>query len=218
MVAALIVRGWRSAVAATPPAGYRCCATLSWPKPFTLLCISSPALTGKSKDLARETGTSRSVFAERFSTTRALSYCMRLAVHISDEGQTLEKVAFRLGYSSLAAFSRAFKRITGKAPGRPWRDGAVTRRSSHLGYALLFFCQFAHGLSPALAYWRSLNRRGSRYRGLQLLLRATAFAVKFEARFDARVALKTVDLDPFCQLGPAILCHRALSKASRVTP
>lgn len=33
------------------------------------------------------------------------------------EGQTLEKVAFRLGYQSLAAFSRAFKRITGQPPG-----------------------------------------------------------------------------------------------------
>jgi AraC-like DNA-binding protein len=43
---------------------------------------------------------------------------MRLAAqYISDEGLPLEKVAFRLGYSSLAAFSRAFKRITGKAPG-----------------------------------------------------------------------------------------------------
>ena len=43
---------------------------------------------------------------------------MRLAVqYISHEGQALEKVAFRLGYSSHAAFSRAFKRITGKAPG-----------------------------------------------------------------------------------------------------
>ena len=32
-------------------------------------------------------------------------------------GQALEKVAFRLGYQSLAAFSRAFKRITGQPPG-----------------------------------------------------------------------------------------------------
>ncbi|SSN63090.1 AraC family transcriptional regulator [Klebsiella pneumoniae] len=43
---------------------------------------------------------------------------MRLAVqYITHEGQALEKVAFSLGYQSLAAFSRAFKRITGQPPG-----------------------------------------------------------------------------------------------------
>ncbi|PVW61731.1 AraC family transcriptional regulator, partial [Klebsiella pneumoniae] len=43
---------------------------------------------------------------------------MRLAVqYITHEGQALETVAFSLGYQSLAAFSRAFKRITGQPPG-----------------------------------------------------------------------------------------------------
>ena len=43
---------------------------------------------------------------------------MRLAVqYITHEGQALEKVAFSLGYQSRAAFSRAFKRITGQPPG-----------------------------------------------------------------------------------------------------
>ncbi|MEH8813056.1 AraC family transcriptional regulator, partial [Klebsiella pneumoniae] len=37
--------------------------------------------------------------------------------YITHEGQALEKVAFSLGYQSLAAFSRAFKRITGQPPG-----------------------------------------------------------------------------------------------------
>ncbi|WP_152525471.1 helix-turn-helix domain-containing protein, partial [Franconibacter helveticus] len=37
--------------------------------------------------------------------------------YISEARQPLESVAFELGYSSLAAFSRAFKRITGKSPG-----------------------------------------------------------------------------------------------------
>ena len=77
------------------------------------------------RSLAREAGISRSVFAERFlsatGTTPArylTELRMRLAVqYISHEGQALEKVAFRLGYSSHAAFSRAFKRIIGKAPG-----------------------------------------------------------------------------------------------------
>lgn len=75
--------------------------------------------------LAREAGTSRSVFAERFlaatgsSPARYLTELrMRLAVqYISEARQPLESVAFELGYSSLAAFSRAFKRIVGKSPG-----------------------------------------------------------------------------------------------------
>lgn len=42
---------------------------------------------------------------------------MRLAVqYITHEGRA-GKVAFSLGYQSLAAFSRAFKRITGQPPG-----------------------------------------------------------------------------------------------------
>jgi AraC-like DNA-binding protein len=43
---------------------------------------------------------------------------MRLAIqYIRHEHQPLETVALRLGYGSLAAFSRAFKRIVGQAPG-----------------------------------------------------------------------------------------------------
>lgn len=77
------------------------------------------------EDLAREAGLSRSLFAERFlaatGTTPArylTELRMRLAVqYIPHEGQALETVAFSLGYQSLAAFSRAFKRITGQPPG-----------------------------------------------------------------------------------------------------
>ena len=51
---------------------------------------------------------------------------MRLAVqYITHEGQALEKVAFSLGYQSLAAFSRAFKRITGQPPGGTARHGTL---------------------------------------------------------------------------------------------
>jgi AraC-like DNA-binding protein len=43
---------------------------------------------------------------------------MRLAIqYIRHENQPIETVALRLGYGSLAAFSRAFKRIIGHAPG-----------------------------------------------------------------------------------------------------
>ena len=76
-------------------------------------------------ELAKEAGTSRSVFAERFlaaTGTTPAKYLselrMRLAIqYIRHEHQPIETVALRLGYGSLAAFSRAFKRIVGHAPG-----------------------------------------------------------------------------------------------------
>jgi AraC-like DNA-binding protein len=64
-------------------------------------------------------------FADRFQVTigmTPLRYVtelrMRLASQwLSLEGLPIEEVAQRLGYTSQAAFSRAFKRVTGKTPG-----------------------------------------------------------------------------------------------------
>ena len=75
--------------------------------------------------MASEMGVSRSVFAERFvALTKATpqqyltNLRMRLASQwISREKLPLDEVADRLGYASVAAFSRAFKRTTGKSPG-----------------------------------------------------------------------------------------------------
>ena len=124
VVAALIVRGWVACGCGNANGWVQ---VLRDPKLARAIYAmhQQPGVNWKVEELAREAGTSRSVFAERFlaatGTTPArylTELRMRLAVqYISDEGQTLEKVAFRLGYSSLAAFSRAFKRITGKAPG-----------------------------------------------------------------------------------------------------
>ncbi len=75
------------------------------------------------EDLAREAGLSRSLFAERFlaatGTTPArylTELRMRLAVqYITHEGRAgKSRLQPRV---SLAAFSRAFKRITGQPPG-----------------------------------------------------------------------------------------------------
>lgn len=76
-------------------------------------------------ELAAETGTSRSVFAERFHAVTGvtpLRYAaelrMRLATQWLGSGQmAIDAVAHRLGYASQAAFSRAFKRVTGHPPG-----------------------------------------------------------------------------------------------------
>lgn len=76
-------------------------------------------------ELAAESHTSRSVFAGRFSDTIGvppLRYVAELRMRLANqlliqERLSIETVAQRLGYTSQAAFSRAFKRITGQSPG-----------------------------------------------------------------------------------------------------
>jgi AraC-like DNA-binding protein len=86
-------------------------------------------------ELAAEMGSSRSVFAERFLAVTGMTphryvteLRMRLAAQwIGRERQPIESVAFRLGYGSAAAFSRAFKRIHGYPPGalRQQREAGI---------------------------------------------------------------------------------------------
>jgi AraC-like DNA-binding protein len=76
-------------------------------------------------ELAAEMGSSRSVFAERFQAVTGqtpLRYVtelrMRLAAEwIGRDRMPIDAAAQRLGYGSQAAFSRAFKRVTGQSPG-----------------------------------------------------------------------------------------------------
>ncbi|CAH0289123.1 RCS-specific HTH-type transcriptional activator RclR [Pseudomonas sp. Bi70] len=76
-------------------------------------------------ELAAQSHVSRSVFAQRFQATigvpplrYATELRMRLASQLlSSEKLSIETVAQRLGYTSQAAFSRAFKRINGQPPG-----------------------------------------------------------------------------------------------------
>lgn len=124
VVAALIVRGWVEA---------GCGNATGWVQVLRDPRLSQaiyamhqqPGVNWSVAELAREAGTSRSVFAERFlaaTGTTPAKYLselrMRLAVqYIGQEQQPIETVALRLGYGSVAAFSRAFKRIVGKSPG-----------------------------------------------------------------------------------------------------
>ena len=86
-------------------------------------------------DLAREAGTSRTVLAERFNDVLGqapieyvTSWRMQLAAERMRTGtDSLAVIAGDVGYDSEAAFNRAFKRVTGVAPGR-WRDGAKSAR------------------------------------------------------------------------------------------
>jgi AraC-like DNA-binding protein len=76
-------------------------------------------------ELATEMGSSRSVFAERFLSMTGMTPVryltelrMRLAAQwIASDRIPIEITAHRLGYGSQAAFSRAFKRVMGHAPG-----------------------------------------------------------------------------------------------------
>lgn len=76
-------------------------------------------------EMAAAMDSSRSVFAERFLAVTGMTPLryltelrMRLAAQwIGHDREPIEAVAFRLGYGSLAAFSRAFKRIVGRPPG-----------------------------------------------------------------------------------------------------
>ena len=82
--------------------------------------------------LARLAGLSRSGFAERFTEMVGqppMHYLalwrMQLASRLLADGKPVAAVASAVGYGSEAAFSRAFKKLVGQAPGT-WRSAAGT--------------------------------------------------------------------------------------------
>jgi len=87
-------------------------------------------------ELAAEMGSSRSVFAERFLAVTGLTPVryvtelrMRLAAQwIGRERVSIDDAAYRLGYGSQAAFSRAFKRVMGHPPGAARGEAAAPGR------------------------------------------------------------------------------------------
>ena len=89
-----------------------------------------PARKWTVEDLARAVGSSRSVLAERFTALLGrppMDYvvCWRIqlaADRLRNGRDAIPIIAAEVGYESEAAFSRAFKRVTGISPGR-WRDG-----------------------------------------------------------------------------------------------
>lgn len=81
--------------------------------------------------LAAEVGVSRSALAHRFTTLLGespmhylINWKMQLAQrYLVQSNMTVKQIAFKLGYESDAAFSRAFKRCTGDPPAS-WRRRA----------------------------------------------------------------------------------------------
>lgn len=124
VVAALIVRGWVTG---------GCGSATGWLSALQdprlgraiLMMHKHPGKNWTVATLANEANQSRSVFAQRFLLATGLSPLryltalrMRLAfLSLSREHQPVEVVASQLGYGSLAAFSRAFKRSVGLSPG-----------------------------------------------------------------------------------------------------
>lgn len=91
-----------------------------------------PAQAWTLEDLAREAGMSRSVLADRFMQIVGLppmhylaQWRMQVAARLLADGSTkVSAVALEVGYASEAAFSRAFKKMTGVAPAK-WRASGI---------------------------------------------------------------------------------------------
>ncbi|MEZ5934722.1 MAG: AraC family transcriptional regulator [Alphaproteobacteria bacterium] len=94
--------------------------------PALALMHADPSRPWHLTELAQAVGMSRSVFAARFKSvvgSAPLGYLsawrMRLAARALERGtEPVSQIADSLGYTSVSAFSNAFKRATGKAPKR----------------------------------------------------------------------------------------------------
>jgi AraC-like DNA-binding protein len=92
-----------------------------------------PAYAWTLKELARQTGVSRSVLADRFMHLVGhppMQYLTRWRIQLaarllSDGANKVAAVSQEVGYASEAAFSRTFKRIAGVPPA-VWRDQRLT--------------------------------------------------------------------------------------------
>lgn len=95
----------------------------------------SPATPWTVDSLAREVASSRAVFARRFAELvgeSPIAYLTRwrmcVATKLLEETElSLEEIAPRVGYETAAAFSKAFRRSLGRAPGRFRADVRATR-------------------------------------------------------------------------------------------
>jgi AraC-like DNA-binding protein len=100
-----------------------------------------PARAWTVASLAHEVAMSRSAFAARFTELVGeppMHYVARWRMHVAltwlkEEGSALGELAYRLGYQSEAAFSRAFKRFMGVPPGAVRRGGDVVSGSGVVG-------------------------------------------------------------------------------------
>ncbi len=91
---------------------------------------ASPARPWTLAGLAREAGLSRTAFAERFQRRMSLTPMQYVAFWrmqqarqmLADRELTIEDVSSRVGYRSVAAFTRVFRKWAGRTPGAFRRD------------------------------------------------------------------------------------------------
>ena len=123
----LVVQAIRSWIETDPAAQTGWLGALQDPQIGRAIALihRDPARAWTVGSLARELAMSRSALAARFTELvgepvmhYVTRWRMQLATGIlQEEGATAAELAFRLGYRSEAAFSRAFKRVVGVPPG-----------------------------------------------------------------------------------------------------
>lgn len=134
VVSASIVRGWVES-GCGDAAGW--VAALRDPRLGQVIAAvhRNPGHDWTVEKMAAQMGSSRSIFAERFqaiSGVTPLRYVTELRMRMATQWLTHDRlsidiVAERLGYGSHAAFSRAFKRVTGRSPGELRAGGGAPR-------------------------------------------------------------------------------------------
>jgi AraC-like DNA-binding protein len=88
--------------------------------------------------LARAVSMSRSSFAERFAAYVGMPpmqyltrWRLQVASRLLEDGHTVTRAAAAVGYQSESAFTRAFKRHVGQAPGAWRRERAASKPARH---------------------------------------------------------------------------------------
>ena len=131
------IRGWLLTAAAAPGSWVK---ALTEPKLAMSISLMHrhPERRWTANKLAAEVGWSRSVFFDRFAKALGMppnEYLTRLRMNIAttmlrDRSLGILDIAGRVGYSSEAAFSRAYKSIAGVPPSSVRRQSARGRKSS----------------------------------------------------------------------------------------
>lgn len=112
-------------------------AVLAQPEfsPLIEAIIASPERPWTLEEMADLCHMSRATFCKRFSQTAGTSPAnfvgqirMKLATQMMRHGLSLSRIAERVGYQSDAAFSRAFKKLTGQLPGVLRRNALASQR------------------------------------------------------------------------------------------
>ena len=128
---------------------------------------ADPARRWTVDDLAREAGSSRTVLAERFNEVLGqapieyvTNWRMQLASErIRNSTDSFAAIAADVGYGSLPAFNRAFKRVTGMTPGQ-WREACRAPGSGReLTCAIRGCADLSKGLAAPLASMSGERRR-----------------------------------------------------------